>query len=80
MYRVVLVSSVPQRDSVIHVHVSILLQILLPFRLLNNIEQRSLCSTVGPCRLRLLTAWTPSSAAGCGRRDPRGEYRVPPRG
>ena len=36
---VVLVSGVQQSDSVIHIHVSILFQILLPFRLLHNIEQ-----------------------------------------
>ena len=46
---VVLVSGVQQRDSVIHVHVSILFQILFPIRLLQNSEQSSLCSTVGPC-------------------------------
>ena len=36
---VVLVSGVQQSDSVIHIHVSILFQILFPFRLLQNIEQ-----------------------------------------
>ena len=36
---VVLVSGVQQSDSVIHKHVSILSQILLPFRLLQNIQQ-----------------------------------------
>ena len=35
---VVLVSGVQQSDSVIHIHVSILFQILFPFRLLHNIE------------------------------------------
>ena len=44
-----LVSGVQQSDSVIHIHVSILFQILFPFRLLHNIGQRSLCYTVGPC-------------------------------
>ena len=44
---VVLVSGVQQSDSVIHV--SILFQILFPFRLLQNTEQISLCYTVGPC-------------------------------
>ena len=41
---VVIVSNVQQSDSVIHIHVSHLLQILFPFRLLHNIEhgQRSL--------------------------------------
>ena len=54
MYNVVLVSSVQQRDSDIHVHVSILFQILFPFRLLQSIEQSSLCCTVGPCWLSIL--------------------------
>ena len=48
---VVLVSGVQQSDSVIHVHVSILFQILFPIRLLHNIEQSSLCYTLGPCWL-----------------------------
>ena len=42
-YNAMLVSSVPQSDSVVHVHVSILLQILFPHRLLQNTEQSSLC-------------------------------------
>ena len=49
-----LVSDVQQSDSVIHIHVSILFQILFPFRLLQNTEQSSLCYTVGPCRLSIL--------------------------
>ena len=40
---VVIVSGGRQSDSVIHVHVSILFQILSPFRLLGNTEQNSLC-------------------------------------
>ena len=51
---VVLVSGVQQSDSVIHIHVSILFQILLPIRLLQNIEQSSLCYAVGPCWLSIL--------------------------
>ena len=46
---VVLVSGVQQSDSVIHIRISILFPILFPFRLLYNIEQSSLCYTVGPC-------------------------------
>ena len=38
-----LVSGVQESDSVIHVHVSILFQILFPFRLLHNIEQSTQC-------------------------------------
>ena len=49
-----IVSGVQQSDSVIHIHVSILFQILFPFRLLHNIEQSSLCYTVGPCWLSIL--------------------------
>ena len=41
-----LVSGVQLSDSVIHV--SILSQILFPFRLLQTIEQSFLCPTVGP--------------------------------
>ena len=50
----VLVSGVQQSNSVTHIHVSILFQILFPFRLLHNIEQSSLCYTVGPCWLSFL--------------------------
>ena len=35
-------------DSVINIHVSILFQIIFPFRLLHNIKQRSLCCIVSP--------------------------------
>ena len=51
---VVLVSGVQQSNSVIHIHVYILFQILFPFRLLQNIEQSSLCYTVGPCWLSII--------------------------
>ena len=44
--KVVLASGVQQSDSVIHV--SIVFQILFPFRLVQSIES-SLCSTAGPC-------------------------------
>ena len=44
---IVLVSSIQQNDSVIHIHVSIIVQ-FLSFRLLQNIEQCSLCCTLGP--------------------------------
>ena len=53
-HNIVLVSDVQQSGSVIHIHVSILFQILFPFRLLQNIEQSSLCYTVGPCWLSVL--------------------------
>ena len=35
---VVLVSGIQESDSVIHIHVSLLFQILFPFRLLHNIK------------------------------------------
>ena len=49
-----IVSGLQQSNSVIHIHVSILFQILFPFRLLHNIEQGSLCYAVGPCLLSIL--------------------------
>ena len=51
---VVLASGIQESDSVIHTHISILFQILFPFRLLQNIEQSSLCYTGGPCSLSIL--------------------------
>ena len=53
MNNVMIVSGVQQSDSVLHRRVSLLFQILFPFRLLHNIEQSSLCSTVGPCWLSI---------------------------
>ena len=49
---IVFVTGVQQGDSVIHI--SILFQILFPFRLLQSIEQNSLRSAVGPCGLSIL--------------------------
>ena len=49
-----LVSGVQQRDSVIHIHVSILFKITFPFSLLQNTEQSSLCYMVGSCWLSVL--------------------------
>ena len=51
---VVLVIGVQQSDSVRHIHVFILFHILFPFRWLQNIEQSSLCYTLGPCWLSIL--------------------------
>ena len=51
---VVLPSGVQQSDSVIHILVSILLQNLFPFRLLQNVEQSSLRYAVGPYWLSIL--------------------------
>ena len=47
IYNVGLVSGVPQSERAIHIPISALFQILFPYRSLQNIEQSSLCSTVG---------------------------------
>ena len=47
IYSVVLVSGVRLSDSVIHIHIFILFYILFSYRLSQNVEQSSLCSTVG---------------------------------
>ena len=43
-----LVSGVQQSDLAIHVTISIIFQFLFPSRLLQHIDQSSLCYTVGP--------------------------------
>ena len=48
LYNVVIVSGGQQRDSAIHIHVSVLPQTPLPSRLPHNTEQSSLCYTEGP--------------------------------
>ena len=53
-YNVALVSGVQQSESIIHLNISILFQILVPCRLSQTIEQISLCYTVGPCFLPVL--------------------------
>ena len=45
---------IQQSDSVLHLQVSLLFHILFPYKLLQNIEQSSLCCTVGPCWLSIL--------------------------
>ena len=73
---IVLVSGVQQSNSVIHLHVSI--QVLFPFRLLWNMEQSSLCYTVGPVGyLFYLFFW--SCCVACGILVPQpGIKPVPP--
>ena len=44
---IVIVLSEQQRNSAIHIHVSVLPQVPLPARLPQNIEQSSMCYTVG---------------------------------
>ena len=51
MNSTVLVSTAQQRDSAIHIHVSILPQTPVPSRLPHNNEPNSMCYTVGPCCL-----------------------------
>ena len=58
---VVIVSGEQQRDSAMHIHVSILLQPPLPPRLPHNTEQSSLSYTVGPCWLFILNVTVCSS-------------------
>ena len=48
MNKAVIVSGGQQRNSVIHIHVSILPQTSLQSRLPHNIEESSMCHTVGP--------------------------------
>ena len=57
---IVIVSGEHQRDSAICIHVSILPPTPLLSRLPHNIEQSSLCYTVGPCWLSILNiaVWT----------------------
>ena len=50
----VIVSGRQQRDSAMHIYVSILPQTPLPSRLPHDFEQSSLCYTVGPCWLFIL--------------------------
>ena len=51
---VVIVSGEQQRDSAMHLHICILPRTPLPSRLPRNVEQSSLCYTVGPCWLSIL--------------------------
>ena len=50
----VIVTGEQPKDSVIHMHVSVLPQTPVPSRLPHNIEQSSLCYTIGPCWLSIL--------------------------
>ena len=51
---VVLASGVQQNNSVTYIYIYILFQILFPFRLLQSIQQRSLCYIIGPYWLFIL--------------------------
>ena len=52
--KVVIVSGEQYRNSAIHKHISILPQTLFPSRWPHNIEQSSICYTIGPCWLSIL--------------------------
>ena len=54
IYNAVLVSAVQQSESVMHIHISTLFQILFPYRLLQSIESSSLCCTASPYQLSIL--------------------------
>ena len=49
-----LVSSIEQSDSVMHVYTYILFNILFHYGLLQDTEYSCLCYTVGPCCLSIL--------------------------
>ena len=51
IYNLLLVSSVQKSGSFICLHIPFLSHILLPYWLLQNIDQNSLCYTVGSCCL-----------------------------
>ena len=48
------VSGIQQNDSVIHIHMFILFQVLFSYGLSQNIEQTSLCYIVDPFWLYIL--------------------------
>ena len=54
IYSVVLVSGVQQTESVIHIHISTLFQILFPYRSLQSTEQSFLCHIVSSYQLSIL--------------------------
>ena len=61
-----IVSGEQQRDSAIHISVSILPQTPLPSGLLYNVEQSSRCSTVGPAKEILRSGGLPSISLSGG--------------
>ena len=70
--KAVIVSHELQRDSAVHVHVSILPQTPLPSRLPHYFEQSSVCHTIGPCWLFIL------NTAVCTCRPKLPNYPFPP--
>ena len=68
---VTLVSGVKQNDSVMHIYISVLFQILFPITLLQNIEQNSV-----PCTKSLLVLHFKYSVCTCWSQTPN--YPFPP--
>ena len=54
LYNVMLVSTIQQNESAIHIHISPCFKISFPFRSLQKIEQNSLCCTTGSQQLSIL--------------------------
>ena len=54
IYNIVLISGIQQSNSFIHTHISTFFQMIFCYKLLQNIEYRSLCYTVGPFWLPIL--------------------------
>ena len=69
---VVTVSGAQQRNSAVHMHVSILPQTPLPSRLPHNIGQSPLCHPVGPCWLSILNI----AVCTCRSQTPRLSLRM----
>ena len=63
----VIVSSEQQKESAIHIHVSIVPQNLFPSRLPHIIEQGFMCYIVGPCWLSILN----TAVCTCPSQTPR---------
>ena len=77
---VTLVSCVQQHDSAIHIYASICFQIIFPFKLLQCIEQSSLCYTVSACRLSIFNiavciCWSQTPQLSLPSSFPSGNYK-----
>ena len=81
----VIVSGGQQRDSAIHIHVSILPQTPLPARLPHSTEQSFLCCTAGHCWLAILNLtvlpvnpnmWVNLEVDSPSSVNPQGDYNL----
>ena len=76
------ISGGQQTNSGIHIHLSILYQILFSYRLLQSIEKNSLCYTIGPCLSKAMAshsstlAWKIPWMEEPGRMQSMGSLRV----